>query len=43
LVIIPQGFATEVKFYREERHEDLFDCTLKLITTLNNNLGLKQF
>lgn len=40
---IPLGFPSEDKFYRQERLEDLFDCTLKLITTLNNNLDLKRF
>jgi hypothetical protein len=40
---IPLGLANEDKFYRQERLEDLFDCTLKLITTLNNNLDLKRF
>lgn len=28
---IPLGFANEDKIYKQERHEDLYDCTLKIL------------
>jgi len=28
---IPLGFPNEDNIYKQERHEDLFDCTLKIL------------
>jgi hypothetical protein len=28
---IPLGFVNEDKIYQQERHEDLYDCTLKIL------------
>ena len=35
---IPLGFTNEDGIYKQERHEDLYDCTLKILEKVMKTL-----
>lgn len=41
-VNIPLGFPNEDKFYKQEVYEDLFECALKIMQNVMNNLSMNR-